>query len=111
PPTPVLRYVTYAGSTEHPLRRTLVHVPFPRRFARAPLPLTICQDPLPPCSAGSGLTCAVNSSAVPVHVNVRNAVFVFASTLVSAAYPAGQDGADVVNGPSCSSVGVCFPSK
>src|SRR5205823_13352107 len=105
-PCHVLRYVIDAGSPSVPVRRTLVHVPFPRRFASAPLPSTICQEPLPPCSAGIGFTPAVNASAEPLHLNVRTAVSVSDSILASAANPEGQNELDVVNGPSCISAGV-----
>ena len=58
-PSQVLRKVIVAGSFGFPESSTLVNVPFPRRSAKGPLPPTICRTPLPPCSAGSGLTVAV----------------------------------------------------
>src|SRR5689334_17386878 len=77
-PTQVLRKVIDAGSSELPVSRVLVNVPFPRRFASGPLPPMICQVPLPPCSAGSGVTFAVKSPPAG-QLNRRTAVSVLPS--------------------------------
>ena len=110
-PAHVLRKTIVAGSSRRPARRVLVHVPFPRRFASGPALATICQEPRPPCSAGSGATRAVNSPLEPAQVNFRSALSVSVSTLTSAAVPEGQPTTELVNVPSCSRAALCLPSK